>query len=533
MKFKTREANIKVHELLDKVIRDFDKFDIKGEKKDIKEKLTKVVPNSDKLKICMVGQYSSGKSSILKMLTGNEEIKIAADIATEKAESYDWKGILITDTPGIDHNLRPEHDVEATKAIDEADMLMYVITNELFDNNNAEMFRKLAYDRNRYASMILVVNKMSRANKGNTTEQQNYIKEDVAKVTGERTPDDFYITFIDAKDYLEAQKVTDEEDKEDLLLNSGYDDFIQTLDSFVKGKGLMSKLIHPLYECQKVLEELGADTTLQKTDDEIKGVVESLENAAKDMRDTIDEYCEIISDTFRKAGEGVAATVQVGRTREDVQQEVDSAQKSIKEEVDSSIEALYEKCKRLGEQCSVDVKQNEMSIDLRVIGLEDVDLSGIKQNADGGTLHKMIKALDKSNAIQRTRELLRTGEDPLQVKERILLDRVIKGDNLAKKADIVLKTGNIVLDAYDIYEKERYEEKLETVRGTIRNTYNKNAAKLKDVFKKSVSPLAKVFDDLIEEEHAKEKEAELRKKDIQLIQVYQEEIKQLIAEFDS
>ena len=165
----------------------------------MKDDLINAMVNRDMIKIVLVGQYSAGKSSIIKMLTGEDDIRIAADIATDKATSYQWKGVEITDTPGIDTRLRPEHDEISKRAIQEADMLLFVITNELFDENIAKDFKELAFTQNRKNAMLLVVNKMERANDGNSPEQQEIIKQDVARVTAPCTPDDFHIGFIEKK----------------------------------------------------------------------------------------------------------------------------------------------------------------------------------------------------------------------------------------------------------------------------------------------------------------------------------------------
>ena len=118
------------------------------------------------IKLVFAGQYSAGKSSILKMLTGRNDIAIGAGITTQKAHSYDWNGLEVVDTPGIHTELRPDHDEISYSAISSADMLVFVVTNELFDSYLAEHFRKLAIDKDKAGEMILVVNKMDRASDG-------------------------------------------------------------------------------------------------------------------------------------------------------------------------------------------------------------------------------------------------------------------------------------------------------------------------------------------------------------------------------
>ena len=123
---------------------------------------------SDIIRLVFAGQYSAGKSSILKMLTGRTDIAIGEGITTQQVHKYDWNGIEVVDTPGIHTELRPDHDEISYEAIASADMLVYVVTNELFDSHMAEHFRKLAIDKDKAGEMILVVNKMERTAGGNT-----------------------------------------------------------------------------------------------------------------------------------------------------------------------------------------------------------------------------------------------------------------------------------------------------------------------------------------------------------------------------
>ena len=56
----------------------------------------------EKITVAFVGQYSSGKSTIIKALTGEKDILIDADIATGAVTPYEWGGsFLLVDTPGL------------------------------------------------------------------------------------------------------------------------------------------------------------------------------------------------------------------------------------------------------------------------------------------------------------------------------------------------------------------------------------------------------------------------------------------------
>ena len=53
------------------------------------------------LRLAFVGQYSSGKSTIISALTGRKDIKIDANVATDHVSEYKWNNIVLMDTPGI------------------------------------------------------------------------------------------------------------------------------------------------------------------------------------------------------------------------------------------------------------------------------------------------------------------------------------------------------------------------------------------------------------------------------------------------
>ncbi|MBQ9394793.1 MAG: 50S ribosome-binding GTPase, partial [Proteobacteria bacterium] len=165
------------------------------------DKQIEAAEQSNKVRIVVVGQYSAGKSSLLRMLTGREDIAVGANITTEKVQKFDWNGIEIVDTPGIHTELHPDHDEISYHAIASADLLIFVVTNELFDAHIAEHFRKLAIDSGKASEMILVINKMDRTTNGNTEAQQNTIKEDLRPVLEPYTPEQLYISFLAADSY--------------------------------------------------------------------------------------------------------------------------------------------------------------------------------------------------------------------------------------------------------------------------------------------------------------------------------------------
>ena len=186
-------------------------------------------PSDGAIKLVFVGQYSSGKSSIIKMLSGIET-EIGASIKTQEAHTYTWGDLEIIDTPGIHTELRPDHDEKSYYEINHAALLIFVVTNEGFDGRMGNHFRKLAVEQDRGKNMVLVVNKMDRTALGNTPEQQEIIADNLQKVITPFTRENLYLSFLDTESYFAWQEETDAELKDLLLEQSGFEKFVANLN---------------------------------------------------------------------------------------------------------------------------------------------------------------------------------------------------------------------------------------------------------------------------------------------------------------
>ena len=112
------------------------------------------------LKLAFVGQYSSGKSTIISALTGNRNIKIDANIATDKVTEYEWNNIVLMDTPSILAGKVEDHDLRTKEALKECDLIFYVLTSQLFDDVVFRNFIELAYAQHLADKIFIVINKM-------------------------------------------------------------------------------------------------------------------------------------------------------------------------------------------------------------------------------------------------------------------------------------------------------------------------------------------------------------------------------------
>lgn len=331
MDFRLGDTNEQVRDLAERILRsldgEFSEEDFSEEKAAILQSLSE----RDKVRLVFVGQYSAGKSSIIKMLTGNADIEIAAAIQTDEATTYQWDGVEITDTPGIDTQLHPEHDARTWQAIQDSDMLVFVITNELMDDTISKRFQELA--KAKPGAMILIVNKMSRTAKGNTPEQQKIIRDDLCKVTQPKTPEDYYLCFLDAKDYLDAQEGKKAKFKDRLVQRSGYEAFVKELNTFIEDRKLLGKLVRPLYVCKEQLETVEEKLQANTVDnqDGLSMQQASIADLKQDVRQTIDTKADELYHGLLNAGDDIAREITPGCTEEDLSLAQESAGRTIEE----------------------------------------------------------------------------------------------------------------------------------------------------------------------------------------------------------
>jgi tRNA U34 5-carboxymethylaminomethyl modifying GTPase MnmE/TrmE len=215
------------------------------------------------LNLVFAGQYSAGKSSLIKILTGIEDIKIGAGVTTDVVTQYQHKSLNIWDTPGILAGECEQHDAKALEAIAKADLLVYVITNELFDDIVGAAFRDLCFKQGRAKEMMIVINKFE----SDSADKETKIAS-IAQVLEPKIPEDFPIVFTDAQSFFDALDEEDEQERQELLALSNSEGFTKAINDFVAQRGLYARLTTPLQQLQITLEskidELTISDPLQK-----------------------------------------------------------------------------------------------------------------------------------------------------------------------------------------------------------------------------------------------------------------------------
>lgn len=193
------------------------------------------------LSLAFSGQYSAGKSTIISALTGNKDIRISADVATDDVKAYRWRDIELWDTPGL-YADRTDHTEKAEQALREADLIAYCLSTNLFDNVTAADFRRLAFEKGYAPKLFLLINKMSMDDVEDTEAYVDTLTETIDRTLSPHHLDEFNHAFIDAQDYRDGLSSSNQE----LIRVSRFEAFVAQLNAWIKDRGLLARLDPPI-----------------------------------------------------------------------------------------------------------------------------------------------------------------------------------------------------------------------------------------------------------------------------------------------
>ena len=304
------------------------------------------------ISVAFIGQYSAGKSTIISALTGKRDIKIDADIATDKTASYDWNDIKIIDTPGLFTD-REDHDDITYEAIDKADLLVFSLTYMLFDSTTVKNFKKLAYEKGYAWKMMLIVNKMS-DEAGEEAEKIANYRHSLAEALKPYSLDDFPVCFIDAKDYCDGI----DEDDEFLCEISRFETFIQELNQFVERRGSLAKLDTPVRIALSAVNDAQTELTRNSGEDStFFEILNQISRKVKNERNRVKIKIQSIALKLAAAiaQEGVELASYVGQINSEA--EAERKQKEINVMIDKHCSKANQEIQAVFDTAIEDIRQ--------------------------------------------------------------------------------------------------------------------------------------------------------------------------------
>jgi small GTP-binding protein len=305
------------------------------------------------ISIGLVGQYDAGKSTLIKALTGREDIPVDSDVCTTEVTSYNWNGIRLVDTPGIAAE-RPEHDAQTEDLIDQVDLLLFVITGGLFDKVTGSYFQDLAYEQGREREILLVVNQM--AVSPGTPDVK---RPDIENVTEPRSPDFFFTSFIDSEYHIKAEREEDPEREQKYREKAKFKSFIQNLNDFIREREEAGKITTPFLQVRSVMESAQELSSTDHTTE--RAAIGLLQRRNQLLHQSEERLRRQLKGELRKSkrdiieyGDEVAESLVPEQTEEEAKAMQDEAERKFRDRcqllTEKTDELLEEEMQRLNQE---------------------------------------------------------------------------------------------------------------------------------------------------------------------------------------
>ena len=292
-----------------------------------------VLETDAKYRVSLLGEFSAGKSSLIMALTG-AEVATGAGVTTTEVKPFKWKGVTLVDTPGVQaEKSETDQDEIARNSTLDADLILFVMTNELFNQRLADYFHFVAGpDGLNLADKILViVNKMDR--------ESNEDERIISEVENAISPLRVRVHLAAVDYYLKSQKFHGDR-HERLVQRSRMRELIDAIGEFIEERGEMGRLTRPLQLFEDTLEEqrgglLGDNESAQQKWELNRRQKHTVRDADRElttleMQWTTELRSIVLSRTTQTLDE-----VSNAKTREELEELFQSAVQAIEPEIDT------------------------------------------------------------------------------------------------------------------------------------------------------------------------------------------------------
>ncbi len=442
----------------------------------------RVVIDERVLTLAMAGEYGVGKSSLIKALTG-KNVAVGAGVTTGAVHSYPHEDLVLIDMPGALSG-QMEHDEIAKRAIADADLILFVVSNELFNSASLPHFKFAADRLAKKHQMLLVVNKFDRFNLAKRTPEEGvqFIEGVLADEIRPLPIQDFGPVVVSCRDYLAATETDDDEKRTRRLAASRFDTLTAAIDEFSTKRGILAQQARPL---QQLLEIVGEATTLALADDGSRSRAEALlrrrifalTEARGLARTEFRKVRELARGRFVQPSEKLLKLVDSKVSQE----EMDAAAAAAESELQRVVKDVGEELAALHKKLVADLRERLDEIDASPLGKQvnaEFDLSMPRPDVGdlaGGMSVKQRKAV--AEGLKKTTDYLaKNSKDVAEALGQVF--KFFGGKfkpwgkvNLGKfigKAGKVLGPLVAVGEAYMNYREEDRQEQAERQVRTIR-----------------------------------------------------------------
>jgi signal recognition particle receptor subunit beta len=255
-----------------------------------------VVNDHERPQLVLTGHYNSGKSTLVKALTDEAaQVVIDSAVATNKVQTFDWDGLVdLVDTPGVQAGL-PEHDQLAEQALLTADLVLFAVSVDLFDDGSVEHLRHITEDL-RKAPQLLVVMTKSR-----TLHAAEGIREAAVREALGTFADQVPWVECDAKTYLDGRHEGDPIRAARRIEASRMAEVRDLINRIARERGDLARYRVPLQQVALVAGEALAALAAERDEEAVLTVLARQRSALTNRRGLLDSAFERLATEFRAA----------------------------------------------------------------------------------------------------------------------------------------------------------------------------------------------------------------------------------------
>ena len=320
--------------------------DLKGTLRAAADGALEVFETKAKYRVSLLGEFSAGKSSLIMALTG-DEVDTGPGPTTKEAKEFKWKegkedkGVTFVDTPGVQAEAsETDHDEIARKSTIDADLILFVLTNELFNDRLADHFRFVAGSESGGLGladkMLVIVNKMDREDIDDKNREELIVSqvEDKIKPCAR-------VHLAAVESYLRSQK-SDGDRKERLVKRSRIPELVAAIDEFIKERGDLGRLTRPLQLFEAALEEqrdslLGDDESASQEMENNRRQKRIVYEANRQLTSHESEWVSELRRIVLSRTTGTLNLVADAKTKEELEEQFQTAVQAIEPEIDTHL----------------------------------------------------------------------------------------------------------------------------------------------------------------------------------------------------
>lgn len=293
------------------------------------------VDEHNRPRMVLTGQYSSGKSTLIEALTdGKYQVASGSAVTTDRVEVFNWDGLVdLVDTPGVQAG-RPEHDERAEEALRSADLVLFTVTVDLFDDRLVEHLRHVTEDL-RKAPQLLVVLTKCRSLSAAEGVRETAVREALGSFA-----DQVPWVECDAKTYLNGLQEVDPSRAARRIAASRMHEVRDTINRIARDRGDLARFRVPLQQVALVAGEALAALTGDPDEEAVLTVLARRRSAFTTRRGLLDSALERQESEFRtaciRAAEHFADTVESIEESTRDWSRVDAATATLNDELSSA-----------------------------------------------------------------------------------------------------------------------------------------------------------------------------------------------------